>query len=190
MKTARWFSLTRMLGFHSVCSLTPRAKRIRICIPLLRAATWTNAASRSSWPRAARPGPRITASARSLTLTYSTFPLLPTLRMAEMRQRLQPGSYAARSMWRRQDWRSEARRCTGETRAGCHRCRPHSAGRRHNHVSPAGILRRTGAATRRRMARMSKAMGSEIVSTPARVYNPGLTGLPLAERPGINRADT
>lgn|GEM_PF-5667610 len=32
---------------------------------------------------------------------------------------------------------------------------------------------------------MSKAIGSEIESKPARVYDPGLTGLPLAQRPGI-----
>lgn len=33
---------------------------------------------------------------------------------------------------------------------------------------------------------MSKAIGSEIESKPARVYDLGLTGLPLAERKGIN----
>ncbi len=33
---------------------------------------------------------------------------------------------------------------------------------------------------------MSKAIGSEIESKPARAYDPGLTGLPLAQRPGIN----
>ena len=32
---------------------------------------------------------------------------------------------------------------------------------------------------------MSKAIGSETESRPARVYNPGLTGLPLAQRPGL-----
>jgi hypothetical protein len=32
---------------------------------------------------------------------------------------------------------------------------------------------------------VSKAIGSEIESKPARVYDPGLTGLPLAQRPGI-----
>jgi len=33
---------------------------------------------------------------------------------------------------------------------------------------------------------VSKAIGSEIESKPARVYDLGLTGLPLAERKGIN----
>jgi len=33
---------------------------------------------------------------------------------------------------------------------------------------------------------MSKAIGSEIESKPARAYDLGLTGLPLAQRPGIN----
>jgi hypothetical protein len=32
---------------------------------------------------------------------------------------------------------------------------------------------------------MSKAIGSEIESKPAKVYDLGLTGLPLAQRPGI-----
>lgn len=33
---------------------------------------------------------------------------------------------------------------------------------------------------------MSTALGSHIESKPARVYDPGLTGLPLAQRSGIN----
>ena len=32
---------------------------------------------------------------------------------------------------------------------------------------------------------MSQALGSDIVSKPAKVYDNGLTGLPLAQRPGI-----